>query len=302
MIVIRMTGGLGNQMFQYALYLKLRSMGREVKFDDITEYELDNARPIMLWVFDISYPRASQDEINQITDGFLKLSHRIRRKLLGRRSLEYQERDCNYDAQVLQKEPAYLTGYFQSEKYFKDVKDEVRRAFTFSDRIWESLDDKVKREMRNYLEQIRSCESVSVHVRRGDYIEKKEIYGSICTEEYYQKAIEYMKSKIPGAQFYLFSNEPEWIKKWINANYEDDNRFIIIEGTKEETGYLDLFLMSQCKNHIIANSSFSWWGAWLDERREKKVIAPAKWANNQQFIDIYWEDMIKITAEGELTG
>ena len=95
MIIIRMTGGLGNQMFQYALYLKLCSMGREVKFDDITEYELDNARPVMLWAFGLTYPRADQEEINKITDGFLNLSHRIRRKLFGRKSLEYQEKDCN---------------------------------------------------------------------------------------------------------------------------------------------------------------------------------------------------------------
>lgn len=300
MIIIRMTGGLGNQMFQYALYLKLCAMGRKVKFDDITEYELDNARPIMLWVFAISYPKADRNEINKITDGFLKLSHRIRRKLFGRRSLEYHEKDCNYDEQVLRREPAYLTGYFQSEKYFKDVEDEVRAAFTFSNRIWEGLDNRVKQKMENYLRQIQGCESVSVHVRRGDYLEKEEIYGNICTEEYYKSAIEYMQRELTESYFYLFSNEPEWVKEWINEKYGASNRFVIIEGAGEEAGYLDLFLMSQCKNHIIANSSFSWWGAWLNNSQEKKVIAPAKWANNQEFTDIYWNEMIKITAEGEL--
>ena len=89
MNIIRMTGGMGNQMFQYALYLKLVSMKKEVKFDDITEYELSNARPIMLWCFGIDYPKASREEINEITDGVMKLSHRIRRKLFGRKSLEY---------------------------------------------------------------------------------------------------------------------------------------------------------------------------------------------------------------------
>lgn len=89
MNIIRMTGGLGNQMFQYALYLKLKYQGKEVKFDDITEYEGREARPILLWVFGIEYPRASRDEINEITDGFMKLTHRVRRKLFGRKSLEY---------------------------------------------------------------------------------------------------------------------------------------------------------------------------------------------------------------------
>ncbi len=299
MIIIRMTGGLGNQMFQYALYLKLCSMGREVKFDDITEYELDNARPVMLWAFGLTYPRADQEEINKITDGFLNLSHRIRRKLFGRKSLEYQEKNCNYDPQVLQRDPAYLTGYFQSEKYFMDVEEQVRRAFTFSEGIWKGQDEEIRRKMQNFLGQIQGCESVSVHVRRGDYLEKEEIYGGICTEAYYKSAIEYMQRERMESRFFLFSNDPEWVREWVNANYRGDNRFLIIEGTQEETGYLDLFLMSRCKNHIIANSSFSWWGAWLDENPRKRVIAPAKWANNQEFVDIYWEGMIKITAEGE---
>ncbi len=302
MIIIRMTGGLGNQMFQYALYLKLCSMGREVKFDDITEYELDNARPVMLWAFGLTYPRADQEEINKITDGFLNLSHRIRRKLFGRKSLEYQEKNCNYDPQVLQRDPAYLTGYFQSEKYFMDVEEQVRRAFTFSEGIWKGQDEEIRRKMQNFLGQIQGCESVSVHVRRGDYLEKEEIYGGICTVAYYKSAIEYMQRKRKESRFFLFSNDPEWVREWVNANYRGDNRFVIIEGTQEETGYLDLFLMSRCKNHIIANSSFSWWGAWLDENPRKRVIAPAKWANNQEFVDIYWEGMIKITAEGGLAG
>ena len=302
MIIIRMTGGLGNQMFQYALYLKLCSMGREVKFDDITEYELDNARPVMLWAFGLTYPRADQEEINKITDGFLNLSHRIRRKLFGRKSLEYQEKNCNYDPQVLQRDPAYLTGYFQSEKYFMDVEEQVRRAFTFSEGIWKGQDEEIRRKMQNFLGQIQGCESVSVHVRRGDYLEKEEIYGGICTEAYYKSAIEYMQRERMESSFFLFSNDPEWVREWVNANYRGDNRFVIIEGTQEETGYLDLFLMSRCKNHIIANSSFSWWGAWLDENPRKRVIAPAKWANNQEFVDIYWEGMIKITAEGGMAG
>jgi len=119
MNIIKITGGLGNQMFQYALYLKLKSLGRDVKIDDLTEYEKQDARPNMLWCFDASYEAASRQEIDSLTDGFMNLSHRIRRKLLGRRSLKYSEADCNFDEQVLQRDPAYLTGYFQSEKYFR---------------------------------------------------------------------------------------------------------------------------------------------------------------------------------------
>lgn len=304
MIIIRMTGGLGNQMFQYALYLKLCSMGREVKFDDVTEYELENARPIMLWAFDISYPRADREEINKITDGFMKLSHRIRRKLFGRRSLEYQEKSYNYDGQVLERDPACLVGYFQSEKYFEDIREQVRRAFTFSDKIWDGLDGESERRIKGCLEQIRSCESVSVHVRRGDYLEKDKIYGGICTQEYYREAFRRVLERSPQAVFFLFSNDREWVRAWIPVLCQDlsleEERFITVEGTTEETGYLDLFLMSRCKNHIIANSSFSWWGAWLGINPDRLVIAPAQWTKEQRRTDIYTDRMIRITEKGEL--
>lgn len=305
MVIIRMTGGLGNQMFQYALYLRLCSMGREVKFDDVTEYELENARPIMLWAFDISYPRASREEINKITDGSMKLSHRIRRKLSGRRSLEYSEESYDYDGQVLERDPAYLTGYFQSEKYFTEIQGQVRRAFTFSDKIWDGLEGETKRRVRDCLERIRGCESVSVHIRRGDYLEKDEIYGGICTEEYYREAFRRILKRFPQAVFFVFSNDEHWVREWIPGLCQDMNlekdRFITVEGTTEETGYLDLFLMSRCRNHIIANSSFSWWGAWLGENPDKMVLAPAVWVRNCKQKDIYTDRMIRINAEGILT-
>lgn len=304
MDIIRMTGGLGNQMFQYALYLKLCEMGREVKFDDVTEYRLENARPIMLWAFDISYPKASRTEINEITDGFLKLSHRIRRKLFGRRSLEYHEEDCNFDRQVLEKDPAYLTGYFQSEKYFKDVEDQVRKAFTFSNRIWEGLEPGLKEKTENYLARIQTSLSVSIHVRRGDYLTTSEVFGGICTEEYYRSAVGRMLEHFPEALFFVFSNDVQWVREWISRlcgqqeNLTED-RFVVIEGTTEETGYLDMFLMSRCRHYILANSSFSWWGAWLNPSENKEVIAPSVWFNNQDSKDIYTEKMIRISSKGE---
>lgn len=300
MNIIRMTGGLGNQMFQYALYLKLKKLGRQVKMDDVTEYENRDARPIMLWCFDLSYSRASGEEINRLTDGFLKLSHRIRRKLFGRRSLEYQEQSCNFDEQVLLREPAYLTGYFQSERYFKDIEKQVREAFSFSDKIWKEADAKTAEKIRDFQRQIDHSLSVSVHIRRGDYTENEAVYGYICTDAYYKKAVELIREKYPGACFFVFSNEPEWAGKWIRDQYGEETEFTVIEGTDENTGYLDLFLMSRCRHHILANSSFSWWGAWLNPNADKTVIAPSKWFNNQECRDIYTDEMLKITPEGIL--
>lgn len=300
MNIIRMTGGLGNQMFQYALYLKLRALGREVKMDDRTQYEGPNARPIMLWCFDISYLKASEREVNELTDGFMGPTYRIRRKIFGRKSLEYAEQSCNFDRQVLTREPAYLTGYFQSEQYFKDIEEQVRSAFGFSDKIWDGLDKTLLERIKGYQKRIDESLAVSVHVRRGDYLDNEEAYGHICTEAYYRKAIELVRNKYPRAFFFFFSNEPKWVRKWIEKEYSKDFPFEIIDGTDETTGYLDLFLMSRCSHHIIANSSFSWWGAWLNPHKEKIVVAPSKWHNKQDYKDIYTREMVRISCDGKV--
>ncbi len=302
MNIIRMTGGLGNQMFQYALFLRLKAQGKEVKFDDRTEYKGEGARPILLWAFGIDYPAAGEEEVNELTDGFMKFSHRLRRKLFGRKSKEYREKSCNFDQQILEREPAYFTGYFQSERYFEEVKEQVRKAFQFSGKIWGSISKELEERIREYQTKIenKSQMPVSVHIRRGDYLENDEAYGGICTDAYYRKAIEMMEEKFPNTVFYIFSNDTGWAKQWIDHFYREKSRFIVIEGTTEDTGYLDLFLMSKCRAHIIANSSFSWWGAWLDSDQEKIVIAPSKWVNHQDMKDIYTREMIKISPKGEV--
>ena len=303
MVIIRMTGGLGNQMFQYALYLKLLSQGKEVKFDDVSEYLLENARPIMLWTFGIEYPKASEYEIDKITDGFLKLSHRIRRKIFGRKGFKYEEKSCNFDAEVLEKDPAYLTGYFQSEKYFKEVEKQVREQFVFSEEAQKNVPEELKNKIRIYQTDIQKDLAVSLHIRRGDYLDNHEVYGGICTGEYYEAAITLIKQKYPAAVFYVFSNDDAWAKEWCGMQEEKyQSRFVSVTGVTEEMGYLDMHLMSKCKHHIIANSSFSWWGAYLNPDKEKCVVAPAKWFNNQDCRDIYTENMIRITSEGEVTG
>ncbi len=300
MNIIRMTGGLGNQMFQYALFLKLKSLGREVKMDDVTQYSSGNSRPIMLWCFDISYPKAEEKEIEDLTDGSMQFFHRVRRKLRGRKSLEYGEQSCNFDRQILNKEPAYLTGYFQSEKYFKDIEEQVRSAYCFSDHIWEGKDMHLLKKVKGYQKKIENSMAVSVHIRRGDYLDNEEAYGQICTEGYYRKAIDLMQEWYPEAVFFIFSNDSRWVTEWIQREYGQKISFQIVEGTDEDTGYLDLFLMSKCRHHIIANSSFSWWGAWLNPDHEKRVIAPSRWHNQQVYTDIYTQEMIKVSPAGEL--
>lgn len=287
-------------MFQYALYLKLVSQGKKVKFDDVTEYLLDNARPIMLSVFGIDYPRASREEVIEITDASMKPFDRIRRKLLGRKSREYHEPSINFDSAVLEKEDAYLCGCFQSERYFKDVEKQVREAFQFRN---VEIPKDIKKQIEEYDRKIRETASVSVHIRRGDYLNAADVYGGICTEAYYEKAIEYILEKNGNAHFFIFTNDAKWAKEWCEMKQQGRQSgsvdFTVIEGTTEETGYIDLMLMSRCRSHIIANSSFSWWGAWLNDREDKCVIAPEKWLNTCECRDIFTPDMVRIDAEGK---
>lgn len=298
MDMIRMEGGLGNQLFQYALYRQLQFMGRTVKMDVTTEYGREHDRQPMLWAFDAVYEEATRDEINRLTDGFMDLPSRIRRKITGRRTKKYAEADCNFDPEVLRKTPVYLTGYFQSEQYFKDVEGILHKELKFSDRIYEGIPESLSDRIKNYRRQIGETESVSLHVRRGDYLEHPEIYGMSCTTEYYQAGVQYIREHHPDATFFVFTNDPVWTEGWLQKNFTGD--FTLIRGTDEETGYLDLMLMSHCRHQIMANSSFSWWGAWLNPNKEKMVIAPSPWFGDRDFHDIYTEEMIRISPDGEV--
>ena len=313
MNIIRMSGGLGNQMFQYALYLKLCSMGKEVKFDDINEYRDDNARPIMLSVFGIEIPRATWEEINSFIDGSMELSKRIRRGLFGRKVIEYVEEGF-FDPKVLSFEDMYIRGSFQSDKYFGDLEQTVRDTYRFPELETMHLPEKLYQDTKELLCQVENTMSVSVHMRRSDSRIDEELYEGICTEKYYEGAVRFIQERYPEATFYIFSNEPKWVKSWVDnlieAQKTEDmsaeeieslqQKFVMVEANTEYTGYLDMQLMTRCKHNIISNSSFSWWGAWLNENPDKIVIAPDKWKNNVESDDIYTVGMVLINDKGRV--
>lgn len=292
MIILQMSGGLGNQMFQYAMYLKLKKLGREVKFDDVETYKLDNARPIQLTVFGIDYPRATREEVTIMRDSSPALKDKIRRKLHGRQLKQYIEKDYSYDEHVYDVDDTYLIGYFQTDKYISDIEEEIRRTFVFRK-------DLITEETLAVEKQIADCaDSVSIHVRRGDYLQPgaADVFGGVCTDEYYTSAIEHILKIKPGATFFLFTNDQVWADFFVEQHQEADIR--IVRVSTEYTGYLDMYLMTKCKHHIVANSSFSWWGAWLSEYREGLTIAPSGWFNNGHCRDIHTEDMVLISADG----
>lgn len=313
MNIIRMSGGLGNQMFQYALYKKLTSQGKEVKFDDINEYRKEKARPIMLSVFSITYPRATWDEITAFTDGSMELRKRLKRKIFGRAAIEYEEQGF-FDPKVLGFESMYLKGSFQSEKYFEDIKDEIKALYQFPDIEDMHLPEKLYQVTKQCLEGIESCEAVGLHMYRSDSRTDSELFEGICTEKYYEGAVRFMLDKVPDAKFYIFSNEPKWVKNWVddlvNSQIQEEmskidierlrQNFIMVEANTEYTGYLDMLLMSKCKHNIISNSSFSWWSSWLNNNPDKVVIAPDRWKNDTESNDIYVKGMTLIDSEGNI--
>ena len=288
MIIIQLKGGLGNQMFQYALYRELLHRGKEVKIDDVTGFEHDKLRIPVLDRFGIEYEKATPEEVVDITDSRMDIFSRIRRKLTGRKTKEIVEVEGIFDPQILELDEAYLVGYWQSDKYFTSPEVIEHLQETFSKRPQEIMHDSVS---WTTLQQIECCESVSIHVRRTDYLDAEHIkIHNLCSETYYKNAISMVRQKHPNAVFFIFTDDKEWCKEHFKGH-----NFINVELQEGEfTDVADMLLMSRCKHHIIANSSFSWWSAWIGDTPEKMVIAPAKWINNRKMDDIYTERMTKV--------
>jgi len=274
MIIVKLQGGLGNQLFQWAFGLsRLSKLNTELKFDS-RSYEKDELRKLEISNIIQDIKIATLTEIQKTR----KENNKFR--LLSRKfksySKPYYKRDIIsehtylYDKSLDENsiENAYYEGYWQNEKYFKKHKTLILSKIDFS--INQS------KEYEQYKKEILDSEnSVSIHVRRGDYLNDKRIFEihGICSKEYYHKAIEIMTLKHPKTKLFIFSNDLDWVKNNFNSI---KNRTII---SKTKTVFEDLELMSLCRNQIIANSSLSWWGAWLNKNKQKHVIAPKKWFN-----------------------
>lgn len=288
MKIVKVSGGLGNQMFQYA-FAKAYSLKNNCEvLLDISWYENEDdlgvvaKRNFELEVFNINLKFATKEEI-EICKDKKSNSHlpKLIRKVLNRPkcvSNEVFEKDAGvFDSELLNlKDNAYYEGFFQSEKYFKDFRDEILKDFTLK----LSLDDK-NNEM---LKQITSTNSVSLHVRRGDYVKLQSVY-KLCTLDYYNQAINFICQRVENPHFYIFSDDCEWVRE--NLKIEHENTIVNIN----KEGYFDLELMKNCKHNIIANSSFSWWGAWLNNGI---VVAPKTWFVKMLDTDIIPENWTRL--------
>ncbi len=278
MIVSKLVGGLGNQMFQYAagralslrlgvpLYIDRRSFNNGYK---LRNYELEH--------FQIVAQDAPVGVLPTVSgDGFL--SRVVRRWLGSGINVFYREKSFAFDVGFEQLGAnTYIEGYWQSERYFFDVNEQIRKDF--------KLIESPSGENQVWLDKINNTLSVSLHVRRGDYVSNpvaNQVHGT-CGLDYYVNAIAALSGQLQGdPEFFVFSDDPAWVREHLSFG---PYRRHFIDHNGAQNGHEDLRLMTACKHNIIANSTFSWWGAWLNPHPRKIVIAPARWFRDETMND-----------------
>lgn len=266
MIICRLQGGLGNQLFQYAAAKALASrLNRPFKLETLTSLRKDKLRSIALGDLHVHFELATKDEIRQ----FMRFPSLYRHRAgffarLGRNI--YREPHFHFDKNFFNlTDPVFLDGYWQSPLYFKDVETTIREEFTVKPELVKNVLQKGK--------ELESQQSVAIHVRRGDFLNPvSSAYHGSLSAFYYERAMGIIKDKIPEASIYFFSDNIDWVKQNVATNKHAE--FI---SSSERSAIEDFYLMSKCRHNIIANSSFSWWTAWLNNNPGKIVIAPKNW-------------------------
>lgn len=307
MLIVRVMGGLGNQLQQYALYRKLEHIGKEVRLDiswfqnEALQASMAAGRELELdYLNPLHYQVASKEEIRSVLGRLWEepesFAGKIKRKLHPLSSASFEESDM-YHEQVFAMDDKYLAGYWACEKYYADIMDILRADISFP----HSADSEVEKKNRGMIQQMEETCSVSVHIRRGDYLDdiNKALFGGICTEAYYQKAIEYMREKFPDARFYIFSDDIPYVRE----HYQGED-YQIIDWNHGKNSFYDMMLMSRCRHNICANSTFSFWGARLNSYTGKIMIRPSVHKNTQicepEKMKDLWQGWLLVTPQGGL--
>lgn len=277
MRLIKMTGGLGNQMFIYAFYLQMKERFPQVHIDlsDMVHYNVHHGYELNR-VFNLPRTEFCINQSLKKVIEFMFFKTIIERKQNG--SLKAYNKSYIWPL-------IYFKGFYQSEKYFTSIKKKVHDTFTFDKSIANQKTIALLKQMDA------DKDSISIHIRRGDYLLPKhwKTTGSVCQLPYYLNAIAEMERKIKTPSYYVFSDDITWVKENIPLA-----KAIYIDWNKGEDSWQDMMLMSHCRHHIICNSTFSWWGAWLNPHKDKTVIAPNRWFQHCETPDIYPEGWIKI--------
>jgi hypothetical protein len=272
MVISNLKGGLGNQMFEFSAgYVLAKERNTDFKLDlthlrTKEKFQNETPREFQLDFFNISVESATEQEIFKVKkqysrgllpilklDSYLIMLNIVKYPLLARISSDI-----------------YMDGYFQNEEYFQKYEKDIRKMFSLKVRYltkdFVKMCDEIKRNFDN---------SVSIHIRRGDYVTNTQAnkWHGLLRKDYYYNAIEYIKNKqgVEKPYIYVFSDDSKWVKE--NMSFGGNVTYISEDFNPAQA----IILMSNCKNNIIANSSFSWWGAWLNPNKEKIVIAPERW-------------------------
>jgi len=281
-IVSQIIGGLGNQMFQYAagraLSLKFKQPLR-LDISGFAGYGLHQGFELQR-IFNCPVERATEADVRNIlgwqySTGIRRILSRPGLAVLRRKGFVVEPHFHYWTGISHAPQDCYLVGYWQSEKYFLDAADAIRSDFTF----------KLPLAARNaeLAGQIAQVNAVSLHVRRGDYVNnpKTNVTHGVCSLDYYKAAVQYVSDRVEQPHFFIFSDDIAWVKD--NLKIDMPHRYI--DHNKGAESCNDMRLMSLCQHHIIANSSFSWWGAWLNPSAGKIVVAPEKWFANGKNVD-----------------
>ncbi len=274
MVIVKLQGGLGNQLFQYAAGRAVAHRNNVCLKLDLRLFESNLHRKYRLDRFNIVASIATPDEVSNVTGMapvkiWAKVWARIQRRLPYKWRSVIREPHFRFDSNILTVSGhVYLIGYWQSEQYFKEIEDVLRKELTLK------YPPDTHNEAVSSL--IHQTESVSLHVRRLDYVSNPNQTHAVCSPAYYQTATEKLARTVKQPHFFVFSDDMEWAQQNIRLDYP----VTYVTHNGEDRDYEDLRLMSWCNHHILANSTFSWWGAWLNPNPHKTVLAPRHWFNN----------------------
>ncbi len=295
MKIVRLIGRLGNQMFIYAFAKALEYYTGDKVFFDTSFLVSDEHDDLQLnKIFDIQLDiipfkqipmRFKEPVFAKIP--FIANHKKIFKFLLRNNNITREKQANKYQPDLLAiKNDAYYLGYFQCENYFKEIENDIKKSFTFK-----TIKDNSLVQKRKKIEQY-EC-PIFINVRRGDYVtlDRSNVVHWLCDLSYYQKAARFMKEKFPNCTFIAVSDEPQWLEENLKIDYP----FKIFSSN---TAYLDIYLLQACKHAICANSSYSWWAAWLIDNKDKVVIAPDPWLDVGRDVDIIPDNWIKFPRLG----
>lgn len=289
MIIVKFMGGLGNQMFQYAFGQELSYLYGEDIVYDMSSYKMDKQRNLTLKYFDIDPIKDWEDVIpKQERQKILRKESRyhILQKLMreihqsdrvgenlfnyyASRGYYFNFDPYFYELPKVNSENKVAYGYFQGESYFQHCIEKLKNQYRICPQNEMTVEEKA------FCQQIRLSNAICIHIRVGDYKLHKNRRFDVCTPSYFQKGIAYLSNKVENPTYFVFTNDPMTVEKMYNLK-----NVVYVRNLKD---YQDMRLMMECKHFLISNSTFSWWASYLSTYKEKIIIVPSKWRNNQEF-------------------